>query len=359
MGLAARFSERLQKAWYRADGKDWLSLALLDVSWVFGAVVRLRKKLYASGVLDSTRLSVPVIVVGNVIAGGAGKTPVVIEIVRHLQQRGWQPGVISRGYGRKGSGVLEVLETTPVSDSGDEPALIQSAVKAPVFVSSDRAEAALALLATHRQVNVIVCDDGLQHLALQRDIEVCVMDERGVGNGRLQPAGPLREPWPRSSNTGEPWPRISNAGEPSQREVDFLLHRGNFEGGFSIDRQLASHALRADGSPVLFSDLAGHNLIALAGIAQPENFFSMLRASGLTLQDAIALPDHYDFNSTPRIFDAGQVLICTEKDASKLSQAPWAKDLQILAVPLVVTLPPAFYTALDEKLSLLQAPQST
>ena len=348
MGLAARFSERLQRAWYRADGRDWLSLALLDVSWVFGAVVRLRKKLYASGVLDSTRLKVPVIVVGNVIAGGAGKTPVVIEIVRHLQQRGWQPGVISRGYGRKGSGVLEVLETTPVSDSGDEPALIQSAVKAPVVVSSDRAEAALALLAAHRQVNVIVCDDGLQHLALQRDIEVCVMDERGVGNGRLQPAGPLREPWPRSSNTGEPWPR----------EVDFLLHRGNFEGGFSIDRQLASHALRADGSPVLFSDLAGQNLIALAGIAQPENFFSMLRASGLTLQDAIALPDHYDFNSTPRTFYAGQVLICTQKDAPKLSQAPWAKELTILSVPLIVSLPPEFYTALDEKLSSLQATQS-
>ena len=246
--------------------------------------------------------------------------------------------MISRGYGRKGSGVLEVLSTTPASEAGDEPALIQSAVKAPVVVSSDRAEAALALLAAHRQVNVIVCDDGLQHLALQRDIEICVMDERGIGNGRLQPAGPLREGWP--------------------REVDFLLHRGNFEGGFSIDRQLASHALRTDGSPVLFSDLAGHNLIALAGIAQPENFFSMLRASGLTLQDAIALPDHYNFNSTPRIFDAGQALICTQKDAPKLSQAPWAKDLQILAVPLIVTLPPAFYTALDEKLSLLQATQS-
>ena len=335
MSLAARFSKRLQRAWYRADGKDWLSIALIDVSWVFGGLARLRKKLYASGVLDSTRLNVPVIVVGNVIAGGAGKTPVVIEIVRHLQQRGWQPGIVSRGYGRKGSVVLEVLSSTSVSESGDEPALIQSAVNAPLFVANDRADAALALLAAHPQVNVIVCDDGLQHLALQRDVEICVMDERGVGNGRLQPAGPLREAWP--------------------REVDFLLHRGNFEGGFELQRELAAHAQRADGSTVPLSELAGQPLIALAGIAQPENFFNMLRAAGLALDDTLALPDHYDFNSTPRIFHAGQVLICTQKDAPKLRFATWAKDLTILAVPLVVTLPPAFYTALGEKLSSLQA----
>ncbi len=338
MSLAARLSQRLQRAWYRADRKDWLSLALLDVSWVFGGLVKLRKKLYASDVLHSTRLNVPVIVVGNVIAGGAGKTPVVIEIVKHLQQRGWQPGIVSRGYGRKGSGVLEVLSSTPVSESGDEPALIQSAVNAPVFVASDRAEAALALLGAHRQVNVIVCDDGLQHLALQRDIEICVMDERGVGNGRLQPAGPLREHWP--------------------REVDFLLHRGGFDQGFIIQRELAPHALRADGSQVPLHELADQSLVALAGIAQPENFFSMLRACGIPLQDTVALSDHYDFNSCPRTLLKGQSLICTQKDAAKLQQAPWAKELTILSVPLVVTLPQSFYTALDEKLSLLQTAQS-
>ncbi len=338
MSLAARFSKRLQKAWYRADGKDWLSLAFLDASWIYGGLVKLRKKLYTSGVLDSTRLAVPVLVVGNVIAGGAGKTPVVIEIARHLQQRGWRPGVVSRGYGRKGSGVLEVLAGTPVAESGDEPALIYSAVKAPVFVASERAQAALALLAAHPEVNVIVCDDGLQHLALQRDIEVCVMDERGVGNGRLQPAGPLREPWP--------------------RKVDLLLHRGNFDKGFALQRELAAHALRDDGSQMLLNDLTGQQLIALAGIAQPENFFSMLEASGLRLDDTVALPDHYDFHSTPRLFLPSQVLICTEKDALKLRQAPWAKNLHVLVVPLVVTLPPDFYTALDEKLSSLQAVQS-
>jgi tetraacyldisaccharide 4'-kinase len=348
MNLAARFltrcSTRLQRAWYRADGKDWLSLALLDVSWVYGALVKLRAKLYANGVMHSTRLNVPVIVVGNVIAGGAGKTPVTIEIVRHLQRHGWRPGVVSRGYGRQSSAIVEVLAATPISDSGDEPALIYAAVNAPVFVASDRAQAALGLLAAHPEVNVIVCDDGLQHLALQRDIEVCVMDERGVGNGRLQPAGPLREPWPRRSNAGDPWPR----------KIDFLLHRGNFEEGFAVQRELSQVALRADGRSVPLADLKDQSLIALAGIAQPENFYRMLRETGLTLGETIALPDHYDFNSAPHIFHAGQVLICTEKDVKKLSQATWAKDQSILAVPLVVTLPPAFYTALDEKLSSLQ-----
>ncbi len=333
-----RFSERLQKAWYAPSGKDGLSLALLDLSWLYGGIVRLRRKLYSSGVMNSTRMPLPVIVVGNVIAGGAGKTPVVIEIVRHLQQRGWQPGIVSRGYGRKGTSVLEVSSATPISESGDEPALLRSACNAPVFVAADRAEAAAALLAAHPQVNLLVSDDGLQHLALQRDIEICVMDERGIGNGRLQPAGPLREPWP--------------------RDVDFLLHRGNFEGGFVMERQLAGHALRADGSPVPLADLAGQQLIALAGIAQPEDFFSMLRSSGLRIEECIALPDHYDFNSAPRRFDAGKVLICTQKDAPKLRCAAWASQHTILAVPLVVTLPLAFYTAIDEKLSLLQTAQS-
>jgi tetraacyldisaccharide 4'-kinase len=335
MSLAARFSERLQRAWYRADGKDWLSIALLDVSWAFGALVKLRSKLYAKGLIKSTRLKVPVIVVGNVIAGGAGKTPVTIEIVRHLQRKGWRPGVVSRGYGRKSNAVVQVLSTTPIHESGDEPALIYAALNAPVFVASNRAQAALALLAAHSEVNVIVCDDGLQHVALQRDIEICVMDERGVGNGRLQPAGPLREKWP--------------------RKVDLLLHRGNFEEGFAVQRELSQVALSADGSNVPLADLKDQSLVAVAGIAQPENFFKMLQGAGLALQDTIALPDHYVFSSKLSMSDACQTLICTEKDAPKLRQAAWAKHLNILAVPLIVTLPPDLCDALDEKLSSLQA----
>jgi tetraacyldisaccharide 4'-kinase len=327
------WAQRLQQAWYQANGKHWLSLALLDVSWLYGGLVKLRKKLYASGVLESTRLTVPIIVVGNVIAGGAGKTPIVIEIAKLLAQHGYKPGVVSRGYGRKGSGVLEVLADTPVSESGDEPALIKSALGAPVFVASERVEAALALLLAHPEVNVILCDDGLQHLALQRDIEICVFDERGIGNGRLLPAGPLREHWPRA--------------------VDFVLHRGGMEAGFATERRLADQALLADGSLIALSELAQHPLIALAGIAQPEAFFQMLRERGLSLQGALPLPDHYDFSSMPRTFHAGQWLICTEKDAVKLWKTPLTEQCRIAAVPLQVNLPEAFTQALLEKLSSL------
>jgi tetraacyldisaccharide 4'-kinase len=349
MGL----SQRLQQAWYSPSGKDWLSLALLDVSWLYGGLVKLRRKLYASGVLHSTRLPVPVIVVGNVIAGGAGKTPIVIELAKLLAAQGYRPGIISRGYGRKSADVCEVLPDTPISQSGDEPALIKRAQSAPVFVASDRAEAALALLAAYPQTDAILCDDGLQHLALQRDIEICVFDERGVGNGRLLPAGPLREPWPRA---------VSKAGDSSQRSVDFILHRGTMDAdaqtGFTVSRRLATHAKHSDGSTIALSELAHKNATALAGIAQPEAFFSMLREHGVQLGETIALPDHYDFNSTPRTFHLGKTLICTEKDAVKLWQTPLAQSCQIVAVPLEVKLPPEFTAALLEKLSSLQAAKS-
>jgi tetraacyldisaccharide 4'-kinase len=332
-------SERLQKAWFSPSGKDWLSIALLDVSWLYGGLVKLRRKLYSSGVMHSTKLPVPVIVVGNVIAGGAGKTPVVIEISKLLSQQGYRPGIVSRGYGRKATGVVQVLADTPLSESGDEPALIRSAQSAPVFVANERVDAAQALLSGHPEVNVILCDDGLQHLALLRDIEICVFDERGVGNGRLLPAGPLREAWP--------------------REVDFILHRGGFEAGFAVQRELAGYAVQADGQRIDLKELADKNLIAIAGIAHPEAFFNMLRDQGVPLVETIALPDHYDFNSMLRTFHNGQWLICTEKDAVKLWQTPLAEQCHIAAVPLVVTLPDAFTTALLEKLSSLSTTTST
>ena len=336
--LRARFAARLQRSWTQ---RDWLAIALLDISWVYRGLVALRRFLYARGILKSYRVPVPVIVVGNVVAGGAGKTPVVIEIVRYLTAQGWQPGVVSRGYGRtiargKHWVAVQVLENTAVSASGDEPALIRQATRAPVCVATRRRDAARALLAAHPGVNVIVCDDGLQHLALQSDIEVCVMDDRGTGNGWLLPAGPLREPWPRA--------------------VDFVLQTkpivpepASRAASYQIQRHLAPFALRADGTQVALADLVGQNLAAVAGIAQPEAFFAMLRAQGLTLQETISLPDHYDFSSWPRNDLLRHTLICTQKDAAKL----WPTHRQALAVPLVVDIPDAFFTALLKKLSSL------
>ena len=143
------------------------------------------------------RADVPVIVVGNVSAGGAGKTPVTLALLEHLRARGWHPGVVSRGYGRRTTDCREVRSDSLALDVGDEPLLIARRAQVPVFVARQRMQAVQALRQAHPRINLIVCDDGLQHLALARDVEICVFNDEGVGNGWLLPAGPLREPWPR------------------------------------------------------------------------------------------------------------------------------------------------------------------
>ncbi len=339
---------RLQQAWLR---RGMLACLLWPLSRLYGLLAELRRLAFRAGYFRSERLPLPVVVVGNVVAGGAGKTPAVIALVQHLQARGLQVGVVSRGYGRTSAHCLEVLPGTPIDESGDEPALIRRATGAPVFVASRRTEAARALLAAHRATQVIVCDDGLQHYALQRDVEIAVFDERGVGNGWLLPAGPLREPWPERRQRG-----VRAGG----RGIDLVLHTGGhtaltgFSGvpGFGSTRRLAGHALRADGSRVALESLAGRPLLALAGIAKPEAFFAMLRARGLVLAETRALPDHYSFDSYPRPQDKGYTVICTEKDAVKL----FPRQADVLAVPLEFSPEPAFFTALDALLAPLLSP---
>jgi tetraacyldisaccharide 4'-kinase len=316
----------LQQAWTGRGALAWL---LWPLSVVFGALAALRRALYRLGMLRTERIGVPVIVVGNVIAGGSGKTPVVMAVVRHLRERGIRAGVVSRGYGRATDDCREVHEDSDPREVGDEPALIRRATGAPVFVARRRAQAARALLARHPDTRCIVSDDGLQHLALARDIEICVFDDRGTGNGWLLPAGPLREPWP--------------------RRCDLVLHTGArpaFE-GFTARRSLAGHALRRDGTSIPLADLAGRALVAVAAIARPEAFFQMLRERGLAPQQCIALPDHDDFAGWRPPPGEGHALLCTEKDALKL----WRHAPDALAVPLLFEPEPAFFRALDAKLS--------
>ena len=265
----------LQRAWLHRGA---LACLLWPLSMLYAALFALRRWLYRRGWLQTGHVPVPVIVIGNVIAGGAGKTPVVMAVVRHLQARGLRAGVVSRGYGRRTDDCREVLGESDPQDVGDEPALIHRATGAPVFVARRRIDAARALLARHPAVQVIVSDDGLQHLALGRDIEVCVFDDRGVGNGWRLPAGPLRERWPRS--------------------CDLVLHSGAhpaFEGGYTATRGLADDAVASDGQRVPLDVLAAKPVIALAAIARPQAFFDMLRAQGFVLAQTIALPDHFDF----------------------------------------------------------------
>ncbi|RYY51787.1 MAG: tetraacyldisaccharide 4'-kinase, partial [Comamonadaceae bacterium] len=187
--------DALQRAWLR---RGPLARLLWPVSLLYGALGALHRAAYRRGWLTVQRLPVPVVVVGNVVAGGAGKTPAVLALLDHLRQRGIAAGVVSRGYGRNGDACTEVLPDDDPARVGDEPLLLRRKSGAPVFVAARRAEAARALLAAYPATRVLLSDDGLQHHAMARDIEICVFDRRGIGNGWLLPAGPLREPWPRA-----------------------------------------------------------------------------------------------------------------------------------------------------------------
>lgn len=321
----------LQQAWQRRGPLAW---SLWPLSWVYGALAALHRGLYRLGLRRIEHLPVPVVVVGNVVAGGAGKTPVVVAVVEHLQALGLRPGVISRGYGRRDDGGCHEVrpEENDAAQSGDEPLLVARRCGVPVVVGARRVEAARRLLALHPQTQVLVSDDGLQHAPLGRDIEICVFDARGAGNGWLLPAGPLRESWP--------------------RKADLVLRPAEVKDieGFDISRRLAPQAVRADGTrrPLAdFSAPGAPGVVAVAGIAQPEAFFAMLRVAGILPTRTLALPDHHDFDQTPLDLPADLALVCTEKDAVKL----WRHRPQAWAVPLHVQIAPGFWAAFDRLLA--------
>lgn len=313
------------------------ALALLPIAGLYAGLAAMHRLAYRWGWMQPQRLAVPVIVVGNVVAGGAGKTPVVVALVQHLMDQGFRPGVISRGHGRASHGLRVVRPDSDPGDVGDEPLLIARRTGAPVFVCERRAEAGLALLEHHPEVQVLICDDGLQHWALARDLDICVFDERGVGNGWPIPAGPLREPWPRA--------------------VDFVLHpeghppraasrqRDALTDAFPLRRQLAKEAVSADGRRESLIALAARSPLALAGIARPQAFFGMLTRAGCPPAAELALPDHHDFRSVEGL-PAGRCLICTEKDAVKL----WRSRPDAWAVPLEVSIGADFWRAFEARL---------
>jgi tetraacyldisaccharide 4'-kinase len=332
MGLTAFLHQHLPRVWLK---RSPVACALWPVAAVYGGLIVLRRLGFATGLFKSQRVPALVIVVGNVVAGGAGKTPVTIALAKHLLAQGFKVGVISRGHGRQTRDTRAVTSNSQPLDVGDEPLLILQATGAPVWVGRARFDAAMGLLQAHPEVQILLCDDGLQHLALARDLEICVMDERGIGNGWLLPAGPLRETWP--------------------KPVDAVLHTGPDVaalgvGAYHAPRQLADHALTADGQRIPLQSLTHSNappLHAVAGLARPEAFFVMLRQASLKLASTTALPDHYNYQDWPA--QPEKTWLCTEKDAAKL----WAHEPGALAVPMVVTPERGFWDMLDTRITEL------
>jgi tetraacyldisaccharide 4'-kinase len=298
---------RLQAIWYGGSRPPWPLRAL---SRLFGLIVRLRRASYRRGLFHSQRLAKPVIVVGNLTVGGSGKTPLVIWLAQQLRERGLRPGVVLRGYGGRAAAgrVPQLVEAdSDVALVGDEALLLRLRAGTPVAVGRDRAGAAQRLLAAG--VDVIIADDGLQHLRLARDFEIAVLDAaRGVGNGYLLPAGPLREPPQRLST------------------VDAIVINGEAGGSLGAAGGKRSFVMRltgdwlrtlaGTGEGVALATLAGKRVHAIAGIGNPQRFFAQLAAAGLDVV-AHAFPDHHRYRAAELEFGDDLPLLMTEKDAVK------------------------------------------
>ena len=277
-------------------------IVLRPLSWLFFAVVKLRQYAYAVGVFKSTQLNVPVIVVGNISVGGTGKTPLVIHLVQALQAQGYHPAVISRGYGAQVKCWQEVMPNSTAEAVGDEPLLIAKRAQCPVFVGKSRVAVAQALLNEYPACDLVVSDDGLQHYALQRNVEVAVVDARvGLGNDLLLPAGPLREPSKRLTS------------------VDAVVYNGADSVAQGYAMQLVADGFYQVAKPHQSLD-SGHwkhaNIHAVAAIGNPQRFFQHLKTLGFKITEHAFL-DHHTFVANDFAAFGDEVVIMTEKDAVK------------------------------------------
>jgi tetraacyldisaccharide 4'-kinase len=327
----------LTRAWL---SRSALACALWPVSQLFRAVAASRAALYKAGMLKAERLPVPVIVVGNIFIGGTGKTPLTIWLAEALRAAGFRPGVISRGHGSSSEHPREVTAASSAADVGDEPLLIARRAACPVVVGRARAEAGKALLAAHPEVDVLIADDGLQHYALARDIEIVLFDARGVGNGWLLPAGPLREPPSRRRDfTVVNAPAITPALARAVGGQPYRMHL------------VGDHAerLAQPGQQLALAQLAGKRIVAAAGIGNPGRFFAMLRAAGLAFEE-LPLPDHHDFLDAPFDHLEADVILITEKDAVKCRQLENLKnDPRLWVVPVAAHIDAALAEQIVEK----------
>lgn len=323
----------LTREWQR---RGPVAIALWPLSLLYRALVAVRRTLYRVGLRKRTVLPVPVIVVGNIFVGGTGKTPFAIWLVERLRERGFHPGVISRGYGAQPDGAVEVLPSSSPAEVGDEPLLIAQKTRAPVVVGRRRVLAAQRLLACHPEVDVIISDDGLQHYALGRTVEIQLSDVRGHGNGWLLPAGPLREPASRRSDF-----HVVNG----STGADARVHRMMLVGDHA--EQIADRSRRMP----LASLPASARVAAVAGIGHPPRFFDMLAAQGVRLSQTVALPDHHSYSADDFAGIDADIILMTDKDAVKCARIePLAADARLWTVPVSATIAGPLADDIVEKL---------
>ncbi|MCS6766384.1 MAG: tetraacyldisaccharide 4'-kinase [Candidatus Protistobacter heckmanni] len=357
-GGAERLARRI---W---SSRNPAALLLWPLSLLFRAAAALRRAAYRAGLLSAWTASVPVVIVGNLCVGGAGKTPVVIALARALRAAGLRPAVLSRGYGAAAGAVRRVQPQSPAAEVGDEPLLIARSLAgdgaahgagdhaAPgagdaanaagdsadadavsVWIGRDRAAAARAALAADPRIDVLLCDDGLQHYALARkpgrDIEIVVADARLHGNRFALPAGPMRE--------------------PESRRRDFTVERPALTLGAA--RRLGDPRETLPLAEIAARRRAGLRVLAAAGIAWPEKFFASLREAGVEPDAVLALPDHYAYARTPFAGHPAGLILMTEKDAVKCAASDEIrKDPRIWTVPAEAALPPGMAQAVAARL---------
>jgi len=298
--------KRLDHYWYSQNPVAWV---MLPFSWLFCTVAVLRRFAYAKGWLTSQSVGAPVVIVGNISVGGTGKTPLIIGLCEYLAQKGFNPGVVSRGYGASQSGEYSVAADDDAAICGDEPLLIKQRTGCPVVIGRDRVAAARKLIAEH-DCDVVLSDDGMQHYRLHRNIEIAVVDaDRKFGNGFCIPAGPLRET------------------ESRLGSVDMVVHHGRSQGRyrFSLEFKDAVNLVTNEQRPLdSFSEMTVH---AAAGIGYPQRFFNQLRSHGLGVIEH-PFPDHHAFGINDILFTDGLPVLMTEKDAVKCArlQPPQGHD---------------------------------
>jgi tetraacyldisaccharide 4'-kinase len=338
----------LQSVWYERKSQ-WFSLLLLPLSWLFAIVVAFRRAAYRNGWIRSCRVPRPVIVVGNITVGGTGKTPMTIWLAEQLQARGLRVGIVLRGYGgRSKHWPREVTKETSSQEVGDEAVLLAQRTGALVVAGPDRVAAAAR--AIERGAEIVLCDDGLQHYRLVRDAEIAVIDERrGLGNGRLLPAGPLREPGSRLNSV--------DVKVRTRRAVASMTLKSTASGCTVVAIPSLREAISiATGERRSLQSFKGVRVHAVAGIGNPQAFFDALTAEGVNV-DPHPLPDHARLSVSHLAFPDGAPVLMTEKDAVKCSAGAKGHPNELWAVRMDVTLSAADAQILQQLLDRVLVPK--